>query len=149
MPATGMESTPRSAACRPAWMAGQVASFTTMSRPRTAASKAGAPPRTPVIPMLKNWKEMGAAGAFFHKIFGAFDFAGVTYRLPDETFSGETTIQVGDKPVHLIEVGPAHTQGDVIVHSPKDRAVFTGFYMFVWKLFFLEYLIVPVAWLLA
>jgi homogentisate phytyltransferase/homogentisate geranylgeranyltransferase len=30
-----------------------------------------------------------------------------------------------------------------------DRARFTGFYLFVWKLFFLEYVIVPLAWLLA
>ena len=33
--------------------------------------------------------------------------------------------------------------------DPSDREVFTGFYMLVWKLFFLEYLIAPVAWLLA
>ena len=33
--------------------------------------------------------------------------------------------------------------------DPADRAVFTGFYMFVWKLFFLEYVIVPLAWLMA
>jgi len=33
--------------------------------------------------------------------------------------------------------------------DPSDREVFTGFYMFVWQLFFLEYVIVPVAWLLA
>jgi homogentisate phytyltransferase / homogentisate geranylgeranyltransferase len=33
--------------------------------------------------------------------------------------------------------------------DPADRAVFTGFYMFVWKLFFLEYVIVPLAWLIA
>jgi homogentisate phytyltransferase/homogentisate geranylgeranyltransferase len=33
--------------------------------------------------------------------------------------------------------------------EPADRAVFTGFYMFVWRLFFLEYVLVPVAWLLA
>jgi homogentisate phytyltransferase / homogentisate geranylgeranyltransferase len=32
--------------------------------------------------------------------------------------------------------------------DPSDRAVFTGFYMFVWRLFFLEYVIVPLAWLL-
>jgi homogentisate phytyltransferase / homogentisate geranylgeranyltransferase len=30
-----------------------------------------------------------------------------------------------------------------------DRAVFTGFYLFVWRLFFLEYVIVPLAWLMA
>jgi homogentisate phytyltransferase/homogentisate geranylgeranyltransferase len=33
--------------------------------------------------------------------------------------------------------------------DPGDRAVFTAFYMFVWRLFFLEYVIVPLAWLLA
>ncbi len=32
--------------------------------------------------------------------------------------------------------------------DPGDRVVFTGFYMFVWKLFFLEYVIVPLAWLM-
>jgi homogentisate phytyltransferase / homogentisate geranylgeranyltransferase len=31
----------------------------------------------------------------------------------------------------------------------RDRDVFTGFYMFVWRLFFLEYVVVPAAWLLA
>ena len=30
-----------------------------------------------------------------------------------------------------------------------DRVRFTGFYLFVWRLFFLEYVIVPLAWLLA
>jgi homogentisate phytyltransferase/homogentisate geranylgeranyltransferase len=33
--------------------------------------------------------------------------------------------------------------------DPADRAVFTGFYMFVWRLFFLEYVVVPLAWLIA
>ena len=46
-------------------------------------------------------------------------------RLPTRTFSGELTIQVGDKRVELIEVGPAHTRGDVLVHVPGDHAVFT------------------------
>jgi homogentisate phytyltransferase/homogentisate geranylgeranyltransferase len=31
--------------------------------------------------------------------------------------------------------------------DPADRADFTGFYMLVWRLFFLEYVIVPLAWL--
>jgi glyoxylase-like metal-dependent hydrolase (beta-lactamase superfamily II) len=33
--------------------------------------------------------------------------------------------------VHLIEVGPAHTRGDVLVHSPADRSVFTGDILFI------------------
>ena len=31
--------------------------------------------------------------------------------------------------------------------NPADRADFTGFYMLVWRLFFVEYVIVPLAWL--
>jgi glyoxylase-like metal-dependent hydrolase (beta-lactamase superfamily II) len=38
---------------------------------------------------------------------------------------------VGDKPVELIEVGPAHTRGDVLVHSPADSTVFTGDILFI------------------
>ena len=40
-------------------------------------------------------------------------------------------MKVGDKPVHLIEVGPAHTRGDVLVHSPVDRVVYTGDILFI------------------
>src|SRR5262249_40215525 len=31
----------------------------------------------------------------------------------------------------LIEVGPAHTRGDVLVHSPSDRTIFTGDILFI------------------
>ena len=47
-------------------------------------------------------------------------------RRPRETFSGESLRQVGAKDVHLLEVGPAHTRGDVLVYVPVDRTVFTG-----------------------
>lgn len=73
----------------------------------------------------------GAAGRYLIDIFGKFDFAGVVERLPTRTFSGELTIQVGDKRVELIEVGPAHTRGDVLVHVPGDHAVFTGDILFI------------------
>ena len=33
--------------------------------------------------------------------------------------------------MELLEVGPAHTGGDVIVHVPGDRAVFTGDILFI------------------
>ena len=41
------------------------------------------------------------------------------------------TLQVGDKKVKLVEVGPAHTRGDVLVHVPKDRIVYTGDIAFI------------------
>lgn len=68
---------------------------------------------------------------FFQEAFGAFDFEGIEVPPPDETFSGECVRQVGDKEIRLIEVGPAHTRGDVLVHVPSNRALFTGDILFV------------------
>jgi len=75
--------------------------------------------------------EMGALGKYFLECFGSFNFEGVTKRLPNTTFTGETQRQVGDKIVELIEVGPAHTNGDVLVHVPSDKVVFTGDILFI------------------
>ena len=44
---------------------------------------------------------------------------------------GTMTVKVGDKSVDLIEVGPAHTKGDVLVHVPEDGVVFTGDILFI------------------
>jgi glyoxylase-like metal-dependent hydrolase (beta-lactamase superfamily II) len=46
-------------------------------------------------------------------------------------FDDALTLSVGDKQVLLKNVGPAHTRGDVLVHVPKDRTVFTGDILFV------------------
>ncbi len=69
--------------------------------------------------------------AFFQQAFGAFDFSGIAVPPPDETFSGEATRRVGNKEIQLIEVGPAHTRGDVLVHVPADRTIFTGDILFI------------------
>ena len=66
-----------------------------------------------------------------NEIFGPFDFAGVEERLPTRTFSGTLTLTVGDRTVELVEVGPAHTAGDVLVHLPDTRTVFTGDILFI------------------
>jgi cyclase len=67
---------------------------------------------------------------FISELFSPFDFTGVDLRLPDQTFSGELTVRVGNKTIDLIHVGPAHTRGDTLVHVPKDRTVFTGDILF-------------------
>ncbi len=85
----------------------------------------------PLAAMMKNADSMGEVGAFFKKIFGAFDFAGVTMRLPDRTFTGEQALTVGDKQLQLIQVGPAHTAGDVIAYVPANRVVYTGDILFI------------------
>ena len=81
--------------------------------------------------LLKNADQLGEAGAYFADIFGMFDFAGVQMRAPTRTFTGELSLSVGDKTVNLIEVGPAHTAGDVLVHVPEDKTVFTGDILFI------------------
>ncbi len=81
--------------------------------------------------IMRNAEHMGPLGAFFREAFGAFDFEGVTLRLPDRTFHGELALRVGDKEARLIEVGPAHTAGDVLVHVPADRVVYSGDILFI------------------
>ena len=100
------------------------------------ASEASAKEMAEVPPaMLAQFKAMGAklgpAGAYFADVFAPFDFENVDERTPTRTFSGTLDIKVGNKAVSLIEVGPAHTGGDVLVHVPGDRTVFTGDILFI------------------
>ncbi len=74
---------------------------------------------------------MGLTGEYLDACFGAFDFNDIAEKLPTRTFTGELDLKVGDKAVRLIEVGPAHTRGDVLVHVPQDRTVFTGDILFI------------------
>jgi glyoxylase-like metal-dependent hydrolase (beta-lactamase superfamily II) len=80
----------------------------------------------------RNWRAMGEAGAFFQEVMGSrFDWGGIALTLPTRRFDGALSLRVGAKEVRLIEVGPAHTRGDVIVHVPQDRTVFTGDMLFI------------------
>ncbi len=81
--------------------------------------------------LLKQAPAMGQVGAYFQHCFGKFDFGNITLTPPQQTFEGELTVQVGDKLAHFIEVGPAHTKGDTLVHIPGDRVVFTGDILFI------------------
>jgi glyoxylase-like metal-dependent hydrolase (beta-lactamase superfamily II) len=81
--------------------------------------------------LIENAAQLGPAGEFFQRVFGKFDFRGIEPVLPTRTFDGELELAVGGKRVRLLEVGPAHTRGDVLVHSPADRIVFTGDILFI------------------
>ncbi|NDC57515.1 MAG: MBL fold metallo-hydrolase [Alphaproteobacteria bacterium] len=75
--------------------------------------------------------QMGLAGEYFAEVFAPFDFANARGKAPTRTFRERLEIRVGDKQVVLTDVGPAHTRGDVIVHSVADRVVFTGDILFI------------------
>jgi cyclase len=69
--------------------------------------------------------------AFVDRAFGPFDFEGITMRLPTQTFAGRLDVQIGDRGVSFVELGPAHTGGDTIVHVPDADVVFTGDLLFI------------------
>ena len=85
---------------------------------RTVEQMTELPPQA-MAALIEQAPNMGELGAFFLECFGAFDFGGIELLLPEETFSGEMRIDVGDRELELIEVGPAHTRGDTLVF---DRA---------------------------
>jgi glyoxylase-like metal-dependent hydrolase (beta-lactamase superfamily II) len=82
------------------------------------------------IPAGRGLTSLKEAGRFMSERFGRFEFAGIAFTPPTETFSGTSIRQVGGKEVRLIEVGPAHTRGDLIVHVPHARVVFAGDILF-------------------
>jgi cyclase len=96
---------------------------------RTAAEMGELPPAV-MAALLEQAPALGELGAFFLECFGAFDFKGIELALPHDTFTGELSLKVGDRELTLIEVGPAHTRGDTLVHVVADRVLFTGDILF-------------------
>ena len=73
----------------------------------------------------------GEVGELFRSFFGEFHFEGIELEPPTRTFDHRLTVDVGGRAVELIEVGPAHTAGDTIVHVPDAATVFTGDILFI------------------
>ena len=85
-----------------------------------------------LVNMLFNQLDLGPEfDAFAQRNMRRFDFASVGERLPTESFEGRHELRVGDRDVHLIELGPAHTHGDAIAHVPDASVVFTGDILFI------------------
>ena len=81
--------------------------------------------------MMEMAPDLGDTGQYFIDIFGLFHFNDVAEKLPTKTFSGELILKVGNKTVELKEVGPAHTQGDILAFVDEDSTVFTGDILFI------------------
>ncbi len=97
---------------------------------QTAEEMLEIPPQK-LAALLKQAPALGRLGEYASRIFGPFEFGNIISTPPKQTFEGELTLSVGNKTVHLIEVGPAHTRGDTLVHIPGDRVVFTGDILFI------------------
>lgn len=81
----------------------------------------------PVLPRL----HLRAIGNYIGDMLAPFDFDGIDIVAPSRDFEGELSVDAGGREVRLIEVGPAHTPGDLIVHVPGAGVVYTGDILFV------------------
>ncbi|OIN79976.1 fumarylacetoacetate hydrolase family protein [Mycobacterium malmoense] len=63
--------------------------------------------------------------------FGPFDFSGVDLRFADETFDRELVLDVGGRSVRVLNLGPAHTAADSVVHVPDAGVLFAGDLLFI------------------
>jgi cyclase len=97
---------------------------------KASAEMQAAPPQ--LVNMLKTAEGLPEElTTYTRRIFGPFRFEGIELRPPTDTFEGELELRVGDRAVRFVEVGPAHTDGDAIVHVPDAGVVFTGDILFV------------------
>jgi cyclase len=96
---------------------------------RCADEMAALPPST-MAAMMRSAPSLGPAGQFVARIFAPFSFDDIALTLPTSTFDGRLDLLVGARAVTLLEVGPAHTAGDVIAYLPAEGVVFTGDILF-------------------
>src|ERR1700759_5056091 len=71
------------------------------------------------------------ATAYARDRFGHFDFSGIKLRNADQTFDGDLTIEVGGRQINLLNLGPAHTAADTVVHVPDAGVLFGGDLLFI------------------
>lgn len=69
--------------------------------------------------------------AFAARTMRRFDFQGIEHRPADHPFSDRLALDVSGRAVQLVELGPAHTEGDAIAWLPEAATVFTGDILFI------------------
>jgi cyclase len=70
-------------------------------------------------------------GHWFQGMVAPYHFEEVTPVLPSRRFEGSLTLEAAGREIQLIEVGPAHTQGDFVVYLPKEKILFAADIVFV------------------
>jgi glyoxylase-like metal-dependent hydrolase (beta-lactamase superfamily II) len=84
--------------------------------------------------MLRKAREdahKSAAARFMVQVFGRFQLEGIEACLPTREFDKQLKLQVGDTAVELIDLGPAHTDSDVVAYVPSAKVLFTGDILFI------------------
>ena len=84
-----------------------------------------------MLAMVQNVDLGPIATKFARDRFGYFDFSGITVRNADQTFERDLTIDVGGRRIDLLNLGPAHTGADSVVHVPDAGVLFGGDLLFI------------------
>ena len=77
------------------------------------------------------FKSLADSGHWMQNMVKPYHFEGVTHTLPHERFTGEITLAVGGRDVQLLEVGPLHTEGDLMVYVPDAKTLYSGDVLFI------------------
>jgi cyclase len=75
--------------------------------------------------------DLAVIAGYVSEVLRPFEFDDVTLVPPTRTFSRELQLDVGNREVRLIEVGPAHTPGDLIVWVPDAKTGIAADILFV------------------
>jgi len=76
-------------------------------------------------------KQASRVGHWFSAMCLPYAFDEVRHTPATTTFSGTAWREVGGRRLQLIEVGPAHTTGDLMVYVPDARTLFAGDILFI------------------
>ncbi|HEY6793959.1 MAG TPA: MBL fold metallo-hydrolase [Kineosporiaceae bacterium] len=71
-------------------------------------------------------EEMLSTGLALTQLWPDVAWGDVRVTPPTVTFSDRLCLHVGETPVELLSVGPAHTRHDVVVWLPRQRVLFAG-----------------------
>jgi glyoxylase-like metal-dependent hydrolase (beta-lactamase superfamily II) len=95
----------------------------------SAAEMAELPPELLAVLVTADLGE--TTNAYLRDAFGPFTFSGIEVPHATRTFSHHLDLERVGLRAELIEVGPAHTRGDVLVHLPDQRVMFSGDILFI------------------
>lgn len=93
-----------------------------LTRLAPVGTLAGLAARVPRVP----WGGSLRGLARFSQALGCYQFGELDPRVPGRSFSGSLALEVGGRQVELIEVGPAHTEGDAIAWLADARVAYAG-----------------------
>jgi glyoxylase-like metal-dependent hydrolase (beta-lactamase superfamily II) len=84
-----------------------------------------------LMQQLRDARDLPDPGlAAFAEALREYDFSGIELTPPTTLLDQRLDLELDGEPVEILYVGPAHTIGDVIIHLPRQRVVFTGDVLF-------------------